>query len=239
MRNWTTLGYTYPEFVDSDGSSASIISYVNNFYGPSATATAGSSKAKRTAMPAAPAVEERATPAYLEEREIPTSEATPDVDVDLLSTPTGERYEYTANIAVNRFGLDSPFVVYIFFGNFSENVADWAFDANLVGSYGIFAMSGMTHHVISVSGAVPLTEALTTQISAGNLANMSHEAVVPFLRTEMAWRIATVSLSLIQIYISLLTTSPTDQPSLRQRGQCTRPPSLRRHRKRNFAHLGH
>lgn len=44
VKNWgQTFKYTYPEYVDSDGSAAAIASYVNKLYGPSATATAGSS----------------------------------------------------------------------------------------------------------------------------------------------------------------------------------------------------
>ena len=36
--------YTYPEFSNSDGSATAIRGYVNRLYGPSASATAGSSK---------------------------------------------------------------------------------------------------------------------------------------------------------------------------------------------------
>ena len=45
VQDWSaTFGYTYPEFADSDGSQGAIVSYVRALYGPSATATAGSSK---------------------------------------------------------------------------------------------------------------------------------------------------------------------------------------------------
>lgn len=49
VRSWWTFGYTYPEYANSDGSTAAIQSIVNKLYGPSATATAGTPK--RTAIP--------------------------------------------------------------------------------------------------------------------------------------------------------------------------------------------
>ena len=49
VRDWKVFKYTYPEFSNSDGSPAAIMSAVNKLYGPGATATAGSTK--RTAGP--------------------------------------------------------------------------------------------------------------------------------------------------------------------------------------------
>lgn len=42
LQDWTILGYTYPEFANSDGSKASIVNYINSLYGSSQNATAGS-----------------------------------------------------------------------------------------------------------------------------------------------------------------------------------------------------
>lgn len=185
VQEWTQFGYTYPEFADSDGSRASIVSYVNKLYGPTATATAGSSK--RTAMPDV-SVSER--------DEVPSNvDAAPTAAASLVSTTSGELYDYQANLVVERMGLNSSFTIYLFLGEtIDESPASWAFDASLVGSQGVTVPSrNHAGHTVTMSGNIPLTVALTTAVSNGTLADLTQASVVPYLTTNLQWRIATVS----------------------------------------------
>jgi tyrosinase len=56
-KDWTALGYTYPEFSTSDGSKASITKFVNSLYGSSPSLTAGAISAQI----ASPSVNETAS----------------------------------------------------------------------------------------------------------------------------------------------------------------------------------
>ena len=172
VRSTETFHYTYPEFVDSDGSASAMMQYVNNLYGPNAAGHVGSSKARR---------------------EVPTGMPLPTAPLNLL-TRNGSRYEYIANIASSRFGLNGPYNIFIFMNSpTSEDPSTWAFDSRLIGTHGVFAQSGMTMNDLVVTGAVPLTQALTTQIAAGSLDSLDELLVVPFLQQQLNWRIATVS----------------------------------------------
>jgi len=155
------------------------MNYVNQLYGPQASATANSVKAKKSKRD-------------LFTREIAPNDTVLAPPVSLVSTPSGARYQYTANIATQRFALDGSYNIFVFLGNFSANAATWPFDQSLVGSYGIFSTTGMTgmsgNH--TVSGTVPLTRALTAQVAAGNLEDLSVENVARYLQDNMQWRVA-------------------------------------------------
>lgn len=191
VRDWTTLHYTYPEFTDSNGSPAAIKKYVNQFYGPNGSKTQGS-LAKRSTLK---------HPHTKAKREVPlNSTVNPDslvvapvaAPVSLISTPSGLRYQYTANIATQRFALDGSYSIFVFLGNFSSVASEWPFDPALVGTYGVFAQLGMSgmagNH--SVAGSVPLTYALTQAVEAGVLRDMAVDTVAEYLAQNMQWRVA-------------------------------------------------
>lgn len=171
VQNWsTTFHYTYPEFADSDGSAAAIRSYVNNLYGPSATATAGSSK--RTAAP---------EPVENVARAVPTSS---------VAASNGSLYQYVANINTTRYALNGSYSVYLFMGEpASEDPSTWLLAENLIGTQGIMAQPNMTANVV-VAGSIPLTRSLTAQVACGALSSLSEADVIPFLQKNLEWRIS-------------------------------------------------
>lgn len=146
VRDWTQFKYTYPEFSNSDGSANAIKSYVSALYGPSATATAGSSK--RDADPVAPA-EVKRTPEPLIQQAAATVSGflAPSVSTasDSLPVPTinpltnltasitnitapvsnltnpiqannGSLFQYVANIKTPRYALNGSYQIYVFNG---------------------------------------------------------------------------------------------------------------------------
>lgn len=187
VQNWSsTFQYTYPEFADSDGSSSAIASYVNVLYGPSATATAGSSK--RTAAPepaAAPEAVPTAEPdlyrAPLASRQI----------ANALTALNGSMFQYVANIKTPRYALNGSYYIYLFDGNpASETPSSWLTDSALIGPMGVLAQPDMTHHDTTAAGSIPLTRCLTSSIHNGIISDLSEAVVTPYLKSNLQWRIA-------------------------------------------------
>nr|OQO26612.1 hypothetical protein B0A51_06674 [Rachicladosporium sp. CCFEE 5018] len=190
VRDMKVFKYTYPEFANSDGSINAIKSYVNKLYGPGATATAGSSK--RTAAPeAAPYAAGNTTAtagtAY------PTATGTlvqPD-NATPLRANNGSLYQYVANIRTPRYALNGSYSVFVFNrAPTSEDPTTWSLDANLIGPYGILAQPGMTEKNITTAGSIPLTRALTYEVTRGGLTDLSEKTVVPYLTANLKWRVA-------------------------------------------------
>jgi len=181
VKNWnTTFHYTYPEFSDSDQSQGAIASYINKLYGPSATATAGSSK--RTAAPepiAAPEAIPTAAP-VLEPRQ-----------GSALKADNGSLYQYVANIQTPRYALNGSYYIFLFNGEpVSEEPTEWIVDSNLVGPMGVLAQTNMTGKDIIAGGSVPLTRSLTAAVQGGALSALDEDHAVPYLKEQLKWRVA-------------------------------------------------
>jgi tyrosinase len=186
VRNWKTFKYTYPEFANSDGSTAAIKNYINNLYGPNASATAGSSK--RNALPApAPAASSATTSAAAAATDDPTP----------LVAQNGSLYQYVANVQTPRYALESSYTIYLFHNDpATEDPAEWVLDSNLIGPIGVLASSNMNSDLLIVN-SVPLTRTLSDQVAAGALPSLAEALVVPYLEQSLKWRIVGSSGSII------------------------------------------
>ena len=181
VRRWdSTFHYTYPEFSNSDGSRGAIAGYINRLYGPSATATAGSSKRDAAPEPMA-GWEVIATP---------NEELTKRQD-DAIKAENGSLFQYVANIQTPRYALNGSYYIYLFQGEpGSENPADWILDEALIGPMGVLAQPDMTEKNLIAAGSVPLTRALTNAVFNGSLSDMTEANAVPYLREHLTWRVA-------------------------------------------------
>ena len=178
-----TFHYTYPEFADSDGSATAIQSYVNKLYGPSATATAGSSK--RTAIPE-PVGAPEALPTPEPEVSNPLDRRT----VPGLVAQNGSTFQYVANIKTPRYALNGSYFIFLFLGPpASEDPSTWIFDQNLVGPMGVLSQADMMMRNVTAAGSIPLTRALTSKLSGGILNDLTEAIVAPFLKALLQWRI--------------------------------------------------
>ena len=184
VKDWAgTFHYTYPEFSDSDGSSAAIQSYVKALYGPSATATAGSSKRTAAPEPAAPGPLGGRIPA-------PIKAAFGKITQPGLVAANGSAYEYVANIKTPRYALGGSYYVFVFMGPpASEDPSTWIFDENLIGPMGVLSQDGMQSKNVLTTASIPLTRALTGKFSSGILGDLSEVIVAPFLELLLEWRI--------------------------------------------------
>jgi tyrosinase len=192
LRYWnTTFAYTYPEFSNSRGDRAAIVSYARKLYGPSATATAGSSK--RTAAPEPVAAADAApTPAPVFDSSSSAEEA---VEAPVVESRAADKsYHYVANIQTPRYYLKGSYSIYIFTGKpSSEDPTTWITDPNVVGSMGVLAHAkgqamGSMKDVI-IAGSVPLTRSLNGIIGTGLLADLSVPLVTAYLKANLNWRI--------------------------------------------------
>lgn len=199
VRNWWQFGYTYPEYQNSDGSKGAIQSIVNKLYGPSATATAGTSK--RTAIPEPVPQEDQTTTTATSEESSATETATavssaaePEsttADVTPLKANNGSFYQYVANVATPRYQLGGSYWIYFFNGEPAhDDPTQYLLASNLIGPIGVLAQEGMAMDKdVLAAYSIPLTRALTDDVAAGAIADMEEDTVVPYLQENLEWRI--------------------------------------------------
>ncbi|KAK4575114.1 hypothetical protein LTR86_000966 [Recurvomyces mirabilis] len=182
VKDWTVFQYTYPEFADSDGSQGAIASFINKLYGPSATATAGSSK--RTAAPE-PRNEWRA-----QTTAAPASYNAPRQSSPLVAA-NGSLFQYVANIKTPRYALNGSYQIYLFNGSpSSEEPITWIHDEKLIGPMGVLSQANKTDHDLTAAGSIPLTRTLTSVVRQGLLSALTEALVVPYLKSNLMWRVA-------------------------------------------------
>lgn len=187
-----TFKYTYPEFANSDGSASAIRGYVNRLYGPSATATAGSSK-----RDAVPQVSDAASAAYsssVSSAAASTAKASSQAaDVlpgNPLAASNGSLYQYVANVQTPRYTLNGTYNVLVFNGKpASEDPSTWQADPKLIGTMGVLAQPGKTDHDLICAGSIPLTRTLQNMVG-GILSSLAEIIVAPYLTKNLEWRIA-------------------------------------------------
>lgn len=178
LRSTEALGYTYPELTNNANVSA-IKSAINRLYGSSAGSRGLS---KRAVKPNA------------------DNEPTPNEEPEEIVR------QYTANILVQKFALNSSFAIYVFMGDFDDTPAAWSTAPNLVGTHAVF--TGMTGAVgtvngakvrieqkpaIQVTGTMPLTSMLLEKMSQGALEDMGPDSVEDYLEEKLQWRVSLVS----------------------------------------------
>ncbi|KAJ4858276.1 common central domain of tyrosinase domain-containing protein [Trichoderma breve] len=100
--------------------------------------------------------------------------------------------EWIANVYVNHGALDGSFSIYLFAGQPPGDAGTWGIAPNLIGSVGIFTMSGMSGSHSKISGTVPLTIALMRLVDLGALQDTESSSVVPFLQQTLHFRIASI-----------------------------------------------
>ncbi|KAF7188991.1 Tyrosinase [Pseudocercospora fuligena] len=205
--------YTYPEFSNSDGSATAIRGYVNRLYGPSASATAGSSK--RDAEPQSSSVTSALASA--------SSAAAQVADIlpgNPLAASNGSLYQYVANVQTPRYTLNGTYNVLVFNGKpGSEDPSTWTTDKNLIGTMGVMSQPGKTDHDLICSGSIPLTRTLQNMVGGGSglLSSLAEIIVAPYLTKNLEWRIAqdgkSIDTGSVDGFVVSVVTSSAQPPS--------------------------
>ncbi|KAK6535910.1 hypothetical protein TWF281_000160 [Arthrobotrys megalospora] len=107
---------------------------------------------------------------------------------------SGDQYtEYVAQIKAENDALKGTFTVYVFIGDYdAEDAKSWPLSKNLVGQHSAFTNIGGGHHFTG-SGTVPLTAAIINLVANEKVANLGREAVIPYLKDNLRWEVATAS----------------------------------------------
>ncbi|KAM0259626.1 hypothetical protein ACHAQJ_003205 [Trichoderma viride] len=117
----------------------------------------------------------------------------PSHKVDMNDAATDGHYtEWIANVHVNHGALDGSFSIHFFTGQPPDDIRTWVIAPNLIGSVGIFTMSGMGSFQSKMSGTVPLTMALMNHVDLGDVRDLEPGSVVPFLQHTLHFRVVDI-----------------------------------------------
>ncbi|KAF2863995.1 tyrosinase precursor, Monophenol monooxygenase [Piedraia hortae CBS 480.64] len=165
VEDWTVFKYTYPEFVSGDGSSSTVARYINQLYGPGASAVAGSIKPRDISSNLFSSV--------------PPTQA-----------QNGSLFQYVANVHAPRYALNGSYTIHVFDGSPKIDDPDcWLEDDHLIGIMGVLASPSMQGADVVAAGSIPLTRKLTNVLNSGKLGDLSQGSVGPFLEKQFLWRI--------------------------------------------------
>ncbi|KAK8031242.1 tyrosinase [Apiospora arundinis] len=103
----------------------------------------------------------------------------------------GKYKQWTVNLEVNKFALNSSFVAYFFMGAPKSGPEEWLSDVNLVGSYPCLRPMGDDLPTdLKIYGTIPLTRSMLNGMDAGELKNLEVDNATPYLREHLQWRLA-------------------------------------------------
>lgn len=177
-RDTKNFFYTYPELQDNPDE-AKLKETINSLYGQS---TIGHRTKRSDIADTTDSVEQLFQPAQID----------PDA-----AARNEKRFEYTANIKIDKCALDGSGSIYLFLGDFNDEPAAWRTDSHLAGAAPLFVMDSSAMPDAGASkdiyAAVSLTRELERRVGSGELGCMDPSDVVPYLTESLAWRIAKVS----------------------------------------------
>lgn len=109
----------------------------------------------------------------------------------------GKAYrDWVINIRAEKQALGGTYFIHVFSGDPPTDTDLWVSAPNLVGTLSVFAspvMHGDHQASNLVSGTVPLTSFLTSRVVAGELRDLETDAVEPYLKSRMRYRVILAS----------------------------------------------
>lgn len=182
VRGLKTFGYSYPEVPDweltPEQLTQKVQTLVNSLYNPDRNATiirSVKSMQKKTTNLAQS-----------------FGAVTFDMAQDLRVNDLEEQYSIT--VLVDRYPIETSFVIDFFMGEAPEDVSCWATAPNLVATYAQFGPVNMTamhpdgNPSGQVTGEISITHTLAAGVSRGLIPNLLPEHAVPILRQGLNWR---------------------------------------------------
>jgi len=186
VRDTSTFGYGYYEtpkwrFKNNEaGYGAFVRSKVNSLYGSTA-ASLSTRRVKRD-----------------------TNNATEDAVID--SVNNGVYYDWRIDVTADKSALDGSYFCHFFLGRPSRNPADWSLQKELVGDYVVFthtmqAAPGIDPSTIdnTITGTVPLTDALIGAFGEEGLASLQPDDAAPFLIKKLRWRVSLMNDTVVPV----------------------------------------
>ncbi|KAL3419107.1 tyrosinase precursor [Phlyctema vagabunda] len=189
-RSISTFGYEYPETVAQNGTDqkTQVSTAINNLYGTGSLANLAA-RDRFTVRRSQSEVQNRAL-------SILGSEGLP-----LKILQSNLYREWIVNIRVKKYALDAPFMINVFLGPYNSDPSTWPTEPNFVGSHYVFTKASIAAKQMAscsgckdqiISGTVPLTSALLADIASGDLGSLDLIEVVPYLQSNLRYRVSTI-----------------------------------------------
>ncbi|EKG21176.1 Tyrosinase [Macrophomina phaseolina MS6] len=185
VRDIKIFSYTYPELQDIPDQ-ATLRATINRLYGQSTV----SRHTKRTDISDIGEVIDGVINGVTETIEKLVQPGQIDADA---AKKDQRRYEYTANIKIDKCALSGSGSIYLFIGDFEDEPAKWRTDEHLAGASPLFVMDNSAvanGGSKDIYAAVSLTRELEQRVASGDLGCMSPSEVIPYLSENLSWRIA-------------------------------------------------
>ena len=185
VRQTSVFGYSYPELPDWDMTPSQLAenvrTLVNELYNPSGNTT--------VIRPARSL--QRKSANYAQSFSHITLDLARNLRVNSLDR------QWSITILVDRFPIDTSFLIDFFMGDPPEDVSCWATAGNLIGTYAQFGPANVTtlhpngSPAGQVRGELSITHTLAAGILRGVIPSLSPEHVVPLLTRALNWRART------------------------------------------------
>lgn len=215
VRSIQSFGYSYPELPDWEMSeeelAANVRSEVNSLYNPSVKKA--TSRATRD----------------VEQRSANLADSFGHVTLEMAQNMGVNNLErqWAITVLVDRYPLDTSFLIDFFMGDAPHDVSSWASAKNLIGTYAQFGPANVSllhpePPAGQVSSEIAMTHTLAAGVHRGFLKDLSPSSVVPLLRKGLNWRarnamgeeipLSTLSGLVISVYSrSVIPANTTDQ----------------------------
>lgn len=106
----------------------------------------------------------------------------------------GKYKQWTVNLEVNKFALNSSYVIHFFMGAPTSKPEEYYSDINLIGSYPCMRPMGDDLPAdLKIYGTVPLTRAMLNGMDTGALKNLEVDQATPYLSKHLQWRITDIA----------------------------------------------
>lgn len=220
-RDFTPLGYTYPEFIGLDLSNkaqlrSAILAKFNSLYGnpfirpqPRSLLASTSSVPKAVSAVAAPA---KPTPPSAPQ---PAAKSNPTPRAAATATvanpdPSDECYmvDWRVRVLTPKYKLGGTYSVLVFLGPVPEQISEWRNSKELVGTVEVFAnirpeqcANCRSRPDLTVEGWIHLNQALIRS----PLHSFEPSVISPYLKENLHWRVTKVCSRMFQMTIRVQT----------------------------------
>lgn len=196
-RDWTQLGYNYPEFVGFEGQTQDEVAdhikdIVDQLYGGGTGGSFGNfvnaaaaGNVAGAAQAAGAAVVAGATAAAQAVMASSSEEAT-------VSPASQSVRDWSVRIQSKKFQLGGSYSILIFIGSVPEDPKEWRESTSYVGSDEVFANSAAGHCANCVQNADMVVEGyvhLNQALARAGLTSLDPDVVAPYLKDNLSWRV--------------------------------------------------